>query len=54
MAGSPGAQLSRVQTLAGLLILVCSLRLENTVFVAAGCVARVNAGGTRAVAAAAH
>ena len=41
-----------LQTLASLLFLVYSLRLKNRVFVAANCVALVNAIGTLVVAAA--
>ncbi|HEU4561435.1 MAG TPA: hypothetical protein VFS20_26515 [Longimicrobium sp.] len=40
-----------LQTLASLLFLVYSLRLKNTVFIAANCVALVNAVGTLVVAA---
>ena len=43
-----------LQTLASLLFLVYSLRLKNMVFVAANCVALVNAVGTLPVAAAGH
>jgi lipid-A-disaccharide synthase-like uncharacterized protein len=43
-----------LQTLASLLFLVYSLRLKNRVFVAANCVALVNAVGTLVVAAAGH
>jgi len=43
-----------LQTLASLLFLVYSLRLRNVVFVAANCVALVNAVGTLLVAAAAR
>ena len=43
-----------MQTLASLLFLVYSLRLKNRVFVAANCVALVNAVGTLVVAAAGH
>lgn len=43
-----------LQTLASLLFLVYSLRLKNTVFIAANCVALVNAVGTLVVAATGH